>query len=346
MAIEFECLECQTLLRVPDNAAGKHTKCPQCGRIMIAPSPATNEDQQNEEQPGVQPAAPIQPPAPLRPAASSPAWSSDPQLPEVASDGAAPASGEEEEDTAGTEAAGKEEPDKEDPAEKEDPADKEDPAEKEDPADEEFESDLFIDSEPETPADATPDSTAPLDPVSVPTSGPPTPPAAPAVPPLHQQLATPVANPAPVHQQPGAQGDQLLNPFAENDSPWRADATPVVTVPMAKSRVMGPAIGLMVTSVLSVLWGIGVLISEVFEPSGDPDATVGLIVFCTAMLIWGVVVLVGSIQLFRLRSRAVAWVGETCSVVPCTCCYPLMLPFGVWAIVALSNSDVAAAFDR
>lgn len=38
MPIEFPCLQCNTLLRVPDAAAGKHAKCAKCGAIMLTPA--------------------------------------------------------------------------------------------------------------------------------------------------------------------------------------------------------------------------------------------------------------------------------------------------------------------
>lgn len=38
MTIEFRCSQCNQLLRVPDNAAGKSARCPKCQSLMIAPS--------------------------------------------------------------------------------------------------------------------------------------------------------------------------------------------------------------------------------------------------------------------------------------------------------------------
>src|SRR5262245_1819512 len=37
MPIEFPCSSCQKTLRVPDDAAGKHAKCPSCGTIQLVP---------------------------------------------------------------------------------------------------------------------------------------------------------------------------------------------------------------------------------------------------------------------------------------------------------------------
>ncbi len=40
MPIEFRCLQCNKLLRVGDDAAGKQAKCPGCGMVQVIPTPA------------------------------------------------------------------------------------------------------------------------------------------------------------------------------------------------------------------------------------------------------------------------------------------------------------------
>ena len=39
MPIEFRCDQCNTLLRTPDDTAGKQAKCPSCGTILPVPAP-------------------------------------------------------------------------------------------------------------------------------------------------------------------------------------------------------------------------------------------------------------------------------------------------------------------
>ena len=63
MPIEFRCSACDKLLRVPDDAAGKQAKCPECGEIIDVPPPDS-------------PAAP--PPAADQFAPSGGPWSSGP----------------------------------------------------------------------------------------------------------------------------------------------------------------------------------------------------------------------------------------------------------------------------
>lgn len=43
MPIEFNCPECQRLLRVPDESAGAQAKCPQCGAITTVPAVGQSE---------------------------------------------------------------------------------------------------------------------------------------------------------------------------------------------------------------------------------------------------------------------------------------------------------------
>jgi DNA-directed RNA polymerase subunit RPC12/RpoP/uncharacterized membrane protein len=39
MPIEFRCSRCQRLLRTADDTAGKQTKCPECGAVLMIPAP-------------------------------------------------------------------------------------------------------------------------------------------------------------------------------------------------------------------------------------------------------------------------------------------------------------------
>ncbi len=57
MPITVVCQSCKKSLKAPDNAAGKKAKCPQCGTVVVVPSPAP-------AQPAAKPAAPAKPLAP------------------------------------------------------------------------------------------------------------------------------------------------------------------------------------------------------------------------------------------------------------------------------------------
>ncbi|MDX1946528.1 MAG: YIP1 family protein [Pirellulaceae bacterium] len=55
MPIEFRCQQCDQMLRVPDDSAGKNARCPKCQSLMTVPSPASS---------GSPPATPAAPGAP------------------------------------------------------------------------------------------------------------------------------------------------------------------------------------------------------------------------------------------------------------------------------------------
>ncbi len=58
MPIDFNCPTCKKLLRVPDGAAGRQAKCPQCGNVVLVPAASAFEAS----------APPVPPTPPLPPA--------------------------------------------------------------------------------------------------------------------------------------------------------------------------------------------------------------------------------------------------------------------------------------
>jgi hypothetical protein len=81
MPIEFRCPNCEQLLRVPEDAAGKNARCPKCGALATIPFPAAA------------PGAPL--PAPLTPANPPPPMPPPPEYPPASpfGDAARPAGG-------------------------------------------------------------------------------------------------------------------------------------------------------------------------------------------------------------------------------------------------------------
>jgi hypothetical protein len=62
-------------------------------------------------------------------------------------------------------------------------------------------------------------------------------------------------------------------------------------------------------------------------------------------LFMGGIILVGAIMMLRLRGRGLAMTASVLSVIPCVspCCV-VGIPFGIWALVSLSQPDVREAF--
>ncbi|HLW64099.1 MAG TPA: MJ0042-type zinc finger domain-containing protein [Gemmataceae bacterium] len=127
----------------------------------------------------------------------------------------------------------------------------------------------------------------------------------------------------------------------------------------AQSKVSGPAICLMITSILGFIFYAlaicgGVLQTTGAAPAGGPGqgafgggqpAANGpfAIVIGAIGLIWSILVFVGSLQMKALKSRGMAMTGAILALIPNYCCL-LSLPFGIWALVVLSDAEVKEAF--
>jgi hypothetical protein len=128
--------------------------------------------------------------------------------------------------------------------------------------------------------------------------------------------------------------------------------------PGAASRVSGPAIGLMVTAGLGIVWClISILLNILGIGFGAAAAqnqeeqmmqffsgTVGL-VFGVIGIIMGIVVLLGAMKMKNLQSYGFSLAATIIAMVPCIspCCL-IGLPIGIWSLVVLLDANVKAAF--
>lgn len=134
----------------------------------------------------------------------------------------------------------------------------------------------------------------------------------------------------------------------------------------AKSRVSGPAIGLLVTGILSLLMSVGSLVMHLtvvlgfraaqIIPSPDPqfqqiftmlnalNGPLGLVsdVFSLTM---GTLITLGAVKMKNLQSYTFAYTISILAMIPCLspCCL-LGLPFGIWALVVLNKPEIKAQF--
>jgi predicted Zn finger-like uncharacterized protein len=130
----------------------------------------------------------------------------------------------------------------------------------------------------------------------------------------------------------------------------------------AKSKVMGPAIGLIVTAAITLLSallnvGYGVFQIAIFSsmprgPGAAPPptgvmATMGGIYGLMALFyaVMGGIMLFGALQMMKLRRYGVAMASCILAIIPCQgCCYVTGIPFGIWGLVVLLDPKVKAAF--
>lgn len=132
----------------------------------------------------------------------------------------------------------------------------------------------------------------------------------------------------------------------------------------ARGQVNGPAIGLMVAAVLSILANLYQLISSLMVPRtvmhlppelqqfeevlneilNASHGPLGITYTVLALIVF-VIIFVGAIRMQQLRSYALAMTASILSLVPCSipCCC-ISIPIGIWALVVLCKANVKSAF--
>jgi hypothetical protein len=157
---------------------------------------------------------------------------------------------------------------------------------------------------------------------------------------------------APLGAESAAAGSPFRPGSVVGVAPGQAD-------PSAAQRVSAPATALIVMAILSmclqVLGIIGNAAQMAIGPAMAPhrheealpmmfSAGVGVVLGVFALAI-SVVVLIGARKMKSLESYGFAMAAAIIAVIPCVspCCL-LGLPFGIWALVVLSDSSVKAAF--
>ena len=150
------------------------------------------------------------------------------------------------------------------------------------------------------------------------------------------------------------------NPYASPVNIFAADpfqpVSPAVTAERVRSRLLAPAIGMIIFALTGLLFMAMVAVGMMADPNrvfrdvgDDPARRAGAIGFFVAYfsvgLITRLVQLVGAIAMLRVRGYSLAMVGAIATVIPCEvyCCIPC-LPFGVWALIVLNSAEVKVAF--
>jgi hypothetical protein len=151
-------------------------------------------------------------------------------------------------------------------------------------------------------------------------------------------------------------------------------ADPSSVVREAKAKVKGPAIGLLVTGIFSLLGGVGGNLYQMTTVDAQIDQQIKdfedknqnqqqrdefksimdtyrkvvkvlLPVFIGIAAIVALMTIFGAVQMMGLKGRGLAYTSAILSMIPCIsgCCL-LGLPFGIWAIVTLGNPEVKRGF--
>jgi DNA-directed RNA polymerase subunit RPC12/RpoP len=141
--------------------------------------------------------------------------------------------------------------------------------------------------------------------------------------------------------------------------PSASSAYQVTPDPFAAQRVSSPATGLIVTAILGLIVQVLVIGGNLAQmliggahmlPRGHEAFPV--LVGSTANVVAGlfglalsILVLVGALKMKNLEGYSLAVTSAVLALIPCTspCCL-LGLPCGIWALIALNDSAVKAAF--
>ncbi len=128
----------------------------------------------------------------------------------------------------------------------------------------------------------------------------------------------------------------------------------------AKSAVLAPAIGLMVSGGFGILVAVAILlinlgVINLLADANDDEAAAGKAqwvgsqarsirgVFSAAC--WGIALLGGGIQMKNLSNYKTVLSSCILAMLPCNPCCLLGIPFGIWGLVAINRWDVKREFD-
>lgn len=129
----------------------------------------------------------------------------------------------------------------------------------------------------------------------------------------------------------------------------------VITPDLVRSRLMGPAIGLIVVGVIGLLFMLLFCVMFFVDPeiaNGAPEDPAGQVGYYAVFVVFigvGVVVhvlpILGGISMLRVKNYALAYTGAISALVPCNpyCCV-FALPLAIWALVVLNNPGNKSAF--
>ena len=164
----------------------------------------------------------------------------------------------------------------------------------------------------------------------------------------------PTAHPAPTPGGWGASG----TPSGSGMRP-----TPGISESVVAEKLRVPAIGIVVTGSIGVLMALFGIVSALVGanrqeiPSGAPPEMERMLKSYLAMaetfavpinaltLILSLVTLLAGVRMLQRRSYGLVMTGVILAIIPCfSACCCLGLPFGIWALVVLSNAEVKAAF--
>ncbi|MEW4455476.1 hypothetical protein AB1L30_22595 [Bremerella sp. JC817] len=150
-------------------------------------------------------------------------------------------------------------------------------------------------------------------------------------------------------------GPPARNPYASPSSHSHAYGQQAATRSAARAQLIGPAIGVLVSTVLGLLLNIVWWIASMMQVENDagindPEERVGVYVVLCIMFglptLLSLFTCVAMVRAMQVRTYGLVMCGFVLSLTPfsggCGCI--LAMAFGIWGIVVMCNESVKAAF--
>jgi hypothetical protein len=114
------------------------------------------------------------------------------------------------------------------------------------------------------------------------------------------------------------------------------------SVEQARQIVKPPAVGLLATGALGLLWWVG--FAMWLEQFHRPDFWLLVLTLGSLLAASAAVQIGGAVKMLRLRGYPWAGASAILATIPWSPSWLLGLPFGIWAIIVLGKPEVAGAF--
>ncbi len=121
---------------------------------------------------------------------------------------------------------------------------------------------------------------------------------------------------------------------------------PGTLLPLAICLIAVGALGFLI-NVAWLAMGLVQVHDSLAQEASDTAGQIGYVmgsVFPIVGVVLSPFTAMAGVQMLRGRTRGFAMAGAIATLVPCTACCVLGLPFGVWALIVLMREDVKAYF--
>ena len=167
--------------------------------------------------------------------------------------------------------------------------------------------------------------------------------------------AQPTGKPNPFGDSPSGE----LNPYA-SPAAGAAQFSPgfkqPLTVDQSRMRLLGPAIGMGVSALVSLGYAVLTIVVVAADPNILNNAPppnqaaerigyfIGAYGFMATMCISPLIIGAGVAAMLMVRSRWLAMTGAIAALLPCSPCCFLGFPFAIWGLFVLNQDDVKRTF--